>query len=168
MKYLATVDGRDFEIDVDIAGEVTVEAAVHAVDLQPIDGAHLYSLVLDHASHELYIERRDGVYYILIEGDRYAVDVEQERLKRLRAMGTQPHEERGVARVVAPMPGLVVKVGVAVGDCVAEGDGLVIVEAMKMENEIRCPRPGVVTAVNIAVGDKVNLGDVLMVVEPEG
>lgn len=167
MKYIATVDGRDFEIDVERASEVVVDGVTHAVDLQPIDEAHLYSVVLDGASHELFIERRNGVYYILIEGDRYAVEVEQERLKRLKAMGGQKHEEHGAAQVRAPMPGLVVKVMVAVGDVVAEDQPLIILEAMKMENELRCPRAGVVRSIDTVPGAKVNQGDVLMSVEPE-
>ena len=165
MKYVATVDERDFEIDVERATEAVVDGQAHAVDLHPIDGDHLYSLVLDNASHELYIERRQGVYYILIEGDRYAVEVEQERIKRLKAMGEKHHEEHGARQVVAPMPGLVVKVLVSPGDAVAEDQAVVVIEAMKMENELRSPRAGVVSEITAAAGDKVDIGDVLLSIE---
>jgi biotin carboxyl carrier protein len=165
VKYVATVDGRDFVIDVERAGEVEVDGEPVAVDLEPIDGTHLFSLVVDHASHELFIERREGTYYILIEGDRYAADVEQERLKRLREMSGAQRDESGTRHIAAPMPGMVVKVLVNAGDSVAEDQGLVILEAMKMENEIRTARAGVVTSVNVQAGSKVNLGDILATVE---
>jgi biotin carboxyl carrier protein len=164
MKYIATVDGRDFTIDVDRAGEAVVDGAALSVDLQPIDGQQLYSVLVDRASFDLHVERRAGVYYILIEGDRYAVDVEDARLKQLKAMGRQEHAVHGSATVAAPMPGLVVRVMVAVGDTVAENQGVAILEAMKMENEIRSPRAGVVKTVQAVAGNTVNQGDALLVV----
>ena len=164
MKYIATVDGRDFAIDVEEPGAVEVDDEALAVDLRPIDGQQLYSLLLGPKSYELYVERREGVYYILLDGDRYAVEVEDARLKQVKTMSRQEHEVHGQATVAAPMPGLVVRVLVAPGDAVAEGQGLAILEAMKMENEIRAPRPGVITSVQVEPGRAVNLGDVLMTV----
>jgi len=164
MKYIATVESRDFVIDVDRPIEVTVDGADHGVSLRSIDGAHLYSLLLDNVSYELFVERREGIYYVLIGGDRYAVDVEQERIRRLKAMGGQRHEEHGTANVLAPMPGMVVKVMVEPGDSVTIEQGLVILEAMKMENEIRSPRPGVVKTVSVVPGATVNKDDPLVVV----
>jgi biotin carboxyl carrier protein len=164
MKYIATVDGRDFQIDIDGADEVVVDEQARAVDLRPIYGTHLYSLIVDQRSYELFVERRPGSYAVMIEGDLYEVTVEDARLKRLKAMGGQQQPERGVDTVTAPMPGLVVRVLVEPGDRVAESQGLVILEAMKMENEIRSPRAGVVQSLGVAPGRTVNLGDVLAVV----
>jgi hypothetical protein len=96
MKYVATVDGRDFEIDVDRHGEVVVDGERFDVDLQLVDGVSLYSLIVDHASHELIVERRGAGYTVFMEGDRYVVDVDDARLKQLKAMGGQQHEEHGV------------------------------------------------------------------------
>lgn len=168
MKYIASVEGeRDFTIDVDRVGEVVVEGEPSAVDLRAIDGAHLYSLILGHQSYDLFVERREGTYYILIEGDRYAIQVEDARQRQLKAMGGARDEEHGTASIAAPMPGLVVKVLVAVGDVVEAGQGLLILEAMKMENEIRSPRPGVVRSLNTVAGQAVNQGDLLAVVGAE-
>jgi biotin carboxyl carrier protein len=169
MTYAATVDGKDFLLDIDGSGVVTVDGRGFAVDLRPIDDEHLYSLILDNESFELFVERREGVYYVLLEGDQYAVDVEDARLKQLRAMGDEGSEEDGAAVVVAPMPGLVVRVLVEPGQAVAEDQGLLILEAMKMENEIRTPRAGVVKVLNISDGQTVNPGETLAVVgEPDG
>jgi pyruvate carboxylase subunit B len=165
MKYIASVDKiTDFTIDLDRPGEIVVDDTPYVVDLRSIDGGNLYSLIVDHQSYDLYVERREGTYYILIGGDRFAVEVEDFRLKQLKAMGGAAHDETGMATLTAPMPGLVVKVLVAVGDLVAANQGIVILEAMKMENEIRSPIAGVVRSLNTVVGQAVTQGDLLAVV----
>ena len=163
MKYIATVDERDFTIDVDQPDEVVVDGEPVPVNLKAIDG-QLYSLILGNQSHEVFVERREGIYYVLIAGDRYAVDVGDARLKQLKAMGSQPHEAHGTTVVMAPMPGLVMRVLVAPGEAVLEGQSVAILEAMKMENEIRAPRSGIVRALHVAAGKAVNQGDALLVV----
>ena len=165
VRYVATVDGRDYEVALERAGEVTVDGTEHEVDLRLVDGVSLFSLIIDRGSHELFAERREGRYYVLIDGNRYGVEVEEARLKMLKAMGGTRHEEHGAASVSAPMPGLVVKVLVASGDEVEEGQGLVILEAMKMESEIRSPRSGVVKAVMAQAGQTVSQGDPLAIVD---
>ncbi|MFN2115978.1 MAG: acetyl-CoA carboxylase biotin carboxyl carrier protein subunit [Anaerolineae bacterium] len=165
MKYIATVRGQDFEIDVDRHGTVVVDGEEQCVDLRPIDGAYLYSLIIDKVSYEIYVERREGAYYVLIEGEQYEVDVDQERLKKLKAFSGHTLEDEGAANIEAPMPGLVVRVLAAPGDEVSEGQGLLILEAMKMENEIRSPCDGVVQSVSVAPGAAVDKGDTLMVIE---
>ena len=167
MTYSATVEGRDFTIDVDRAGEVVVDDQAFAVELRPIDGEYIYSLLMDNESFDLFIERREGVYYVYVEGDRYAVEVEDARLKALKATGLQVHDATGSATVTAPMPGLVVRVLVEPGQAVSVDDGLLILEAMKMENEIGSPRNGVVRSISVQAGQTVNPGDVLAVVGSE-
>jgi biotin carboxyl carrier protein len=168
LKYIATVNGNDHAIELERPGEVEVDQVSHAVDLRLVDGESLYSLILDNESYEVFAERRDGQTFILLDGHRFVVDVEDARLKGLRAQGSAPHDEHGAAVVVAPMPGLVVKVMVEPGQEVARDQGLLILEAMKMENEIRCPRPGIVRTVGVSAGQAVNLGDTLVVVDADG
>jgi biotin carboxyl carrier protein len=163
VKYIATVDSRDFTIDVDQAHEVVVDGATLPVNLKAIDG-QLYSLLLGNRSHEVFVERSQGIYYVLIAGDRYAVDVEDAHLKHVKVVGSQAHETHGTTVVLAPMPGLVMRVLVTPGEAVLEGQGVVILEAMKMENEIRAPRTGVVQTVHVVGGKAVNQGDALLVV----
>ena len=165
MKYTATVEERDFEVDIDRSGEVVVDGVTHTVDLRPIAGTSLFSLIIDNESHELLVERREGMYYVYLAGHRLPVDVGDARLKALIAMSRKKAGEASGATVAAPMPGMVVKVFVEVGAVVSAGDGLVILEAMKMENEIRSPTDGVVRQVAAAAGSTVNLGDVLVVID---
>jgi len=166
VKYKATVDHRDFTLDVDRAGEIVVDGVSVAADLVSIDGVHLYSLLVDGVSYDLHVERREGLYTVIIEGDRYTVDVGDAHLKELIAMSRRQHEEHGGAVIKAPMPGLVVKVLVAAGEPVAADQPVAILEAMKMENELRCPAAGTVKQVNIAAGQTVNMDDILIVVAP--
>ncbi len=164
MTYAATVDGRDFVLEIDGSGSVTVDGESFDVDLRPIDDENLYSLILDNESFELFVERRQGVYYVLVQGDQYAVEVEDARLKKLRDMSSEAKEASGAAVVTAPMPGLVVRVLVEPGERVTQDTGLLILEAMKMENEIRAPREGVVNAINVTDGQTVNPGETLAVI----
>jgi len=161
MKYIATVDGQDFEVEVERQGELLVGDELLQTDLRAIDGSS-FSLLLNHRSYEVFAERQAGRYVIMIDGDQFLVEVEDARLKQLRAMGGAAHEETGSAVVAAPMPGLVVKVLVAAGDHVEAGQGLLILEAMKMENELRAPRPGVIATIKAKPGNSVNQGDVLV------
>jgi biotin carboxyl carrier protein len=162
MKYIATIDGQDFTIDIDRDGRVSLSDVLYDVDLQSIDGQSLFSLILNGISYEVFVERQARRYFVTIGGDRYEVQVDDERMKRLREQAGVKHEETGGVTIAAPMPGLVVDVVVDVGQCVSAGDGVVILEAMKMENEIRTPKDGVVESVRVAAGQTVNQGDVMI------
>jgi biotin carboxyl carrier protein len=85
--------------------------------------------------------------------------------KRLRSGQNSTGHHHGVAEIVAPMPGKVVRVHVEAGATVEKGAGVVVVEAMKMQNEMKSPRTSVVVSVNVKPGDTVNAGDVLAVLE---
>jgi biotin carboxyl carrier protein len=85
--------------------------------------------------------------------------------KRLRSGHNSAGHHHGVAQIVAPMPGKVVRVQVEAGATVEKGAGVIVVEAMKMQNEMKSPRAGVVVSVNVKPGDTVNAGDVLAVLE---
>ncbi|MFQ6058403.1 MAG: biotin/lipoyl-containing protein [Anaerolineae bacterium] len=164
MKYAAIIDDRTFEIEIDRSGEITLDGRVYHVDLQSIDGVSLFSLLLDGRSYEVFVERRDGEYYVLLEGEMHVIRVEDERLRRLAKLEKKAPAPKGEVPIKAPMPGLVVAVPARVGEPVKMGEGVVILEAMKMENEIRAPRDGVVKAVRVAPGEAVNQGQVLAVI----
>lgn len=168
MKYIATIDGQDFSIDIDRDGRVSIGDRPVDIDLKSIDGRSLYSLILDGASYEVFVERHETRYYITIAGDRYEVLVEDERKKQLRELSGAKHEEIGELRISAPMPGLVVAVIVEEGQSVKTGDGVVILEAMKMENEIRAPSAGIVDSIRVSAGQTVNQGDIMVELGPPG
>jgi pyruvate carboxylase subunit B len=161
MKYVATVDEQSFSIGLDAQGTVTLDGEPVSVDLQSLDGGFHYSILLGATSHEVYVERCQDMCLVIIEGVRYRVKVQDEGARRLGERQPLP-EPVGKAEVVSPMPGVVVAVLVQMGQEVRSGEGLLILEAMKMENEIRATRSGAVEAVYVAPGQRVSQDDLLL------
>jgi pyruvate carboxylase subunit B len=106
-----------------------------------------------------------GAYQLWIDGFTYEVEALDERTRTIRDLTAKAAGPSGPAPLVAPMPGLIVRVRVKPGDVVAAGDGLVAMEAMKMENELKSSGAGTVRAVKVAPGDKVERGTVLIELE---
>jgi biotin carboxyl carrier protein len=121
-------------------------------------------------SYDIEAREIDDGSYLLFVGDRVVECRVDERIKivdpkRLRSGQNSGGHHHGVAQIVAPMPGKVVRVHVEAGATVEKGTGVVVVEAMKMQNELKSPRAGIVVAVNVKAGDTVNAGDVLAVLD---
>ena len=119
----------------------------------------MYSLIVDNSSYEVHVEEREGGYRVLLLGQLYDVRVEDEGAHRMGAARKerQPSGDEDVI-IKSPIPGLIFDVPVKEGQEVGQGDILVIVEAMKMENELRAPRDAVVQKKHIAPGDSVDKG----------
>ena len=166
MKYFVTIDQRTFEVELGPDG-TTVDGERLDADLAAVQGTGTYSLLLDGASHRVAARRGEGdAWHVTLDGDGIRADVVDERSRAIREMTGSADRDSGPRPVRAPMPGLVVKVEVAEGDEVAVGDGLVIVEAMKMENELRAEAPGRVKAVRVEPGEAVDKDQVLVEFEP--
>ncbi len=163
MKYYATVEDKEYVIDVE-PNKLLVNGVEYRYDFQELSEAGLVSLLINNRSLEAVVEERDGVSEVLISGELYSVQVQDERAYRLaKARGTV-QSVTGEATVKSPMPGIIITVTVAEGDAVAKGDKLIILESMKMENELKSPRDGVVLAVAVEPGASVEKGQVLVVV----
>lgn len=162
MRYSVTMDGRSWEIDVDDDG-VRVDGQPVDAALASVPGTSVHALRIGAASHRVVAERGEGGEWALdVNGRPARVEVVDERTKRLREMVVAAGGADGPRPLKAPMPGLVVKVEVAEGALVEPGDGLVIVEAMKMENELRAEVPARVAKVLVAAGDTVEKDQVLV------
>jgi biotin carboxyl carrier protein len=138
------IDGRDVEAD--------------AIEISP----GIYSVVVDGESVEVRVEGTGQALRVVANGKEYIAVIENPReLKRNR---TGAAEAQGRQNVVAPMAGKIIRAMVNIGDHVQSGQGLMIVEAMKMQNEIRSPKSGKVERVAVIEGQTVNPGDVVAVV----
>jgi len=150
MKWQVVVDGRALEIDSEqLANVRQVEAGV-------------YSVLLDGSSFEIRILPSQDGLTATVADRRFAVEVSDPRdasRTSRAAIGS------GRQNVTAPMPGKVVRVLVAAGDVVEAAQGLVVVEAMKMQNELKASRPGRVIEIRARDGETVGAGDVLVVLE---
>ena len=125
-----------------------------------------YLFFLNTNVHECRVAERAGVkgtFDVSIHGRSYEVTIVDP--KRLRSGQNSDRHHHGVAEILAPMPGKVVRVQLEAGANVEKGAGIVVVEAMKMQNEMKSPRAGVLVSINVKPGDTVNAGDVLAVIE---
>jgi biotin carboxyl carrier protein len=121
-------------------------------------------MILGDRSYEVSVHRKNGEYEVVLEGETYAARVLDERAVRIAAAGGGEEAQSGET-VRAPMPGVVVGVAVEVGAEVAPGQGVVTLEAMKMENELKSAGGGTVREINVAVGQGVAQGEILVVIE---
>ena len=164
MKYITTVNEQEFEVEILDERHVAVNGKVYEVDLTTMSNQPLYSLLVDARSFEGYVYQADGQWQVLMGGTLYEVTVEDEQMKRLRAAGGGGGRDKGPFLLKAPMPGLVVAVPVEEGQEVAKGDVLVVLESMKMQNELKSPRAGKVEKVRVSAGQTVDQGEVMVTV----
>lgn len=165
MKYLTIINNEQFEIEIGPDGTLTVNGEPHEVDFLALDES-LFSIITDDKSLELAIEENKGQYEVLLGGRLYEGQVLDERalLMANRKGGLMLNS----GDVTSPMPGLIVEVSVSEGQTVEANETVVVLESMKMQNELKAPRSGVVEAVNVAAGQTVDKGALLVVIsEPE-
>ena len=163
MKYYARAGNNEYVVDIE-ADRVFVNGEPVTVDMKRAGVSELYSVLYDGRSHEVLIEPGRYTYTITLRGEQFQVQVEDERTRRMNASRKLDLPE-GEFAIAAPIPGLVVKVLVVEGETIAEEQPLLILEAMKMENEIRAKRPGVVKQVKVAPGQRVEQNSPLIVIE---
>ncbi|EAU61644.1 biotin/lipoyl-containing protein, partial [Stigmatella aurantiaca] len=146
MRYFAKLQGQKEAVPVDVEPlggsryRLTIHEQTHTVDALTLDHGAV-SLLVDGDSYHVEFEENGDEVGVLVRGQVSRVDVADERRLRLR-VGAAGFSVEGKQVISAPMPGKVVKVLVKVGDEVKEGQGLVVVEAMKMENELKSPKAG--------------------------
>ncbi|MCJ7514141.1 MAG: biotin/lipoyl-binding protein [Anaerolineales bacterium] len=165
MKYLTTVEGQTFEIEVNVEGELVVDGNSVVIDFRPVAGQPVYSLLVNGRSYEAYVNPVDDGLQVMLQGRLYQVTVEDERQKRLRESSAGLPVTKGEIQVNAPMPGLVVATVVEAGQPVEKGEILAILESMKMHNELKAARAGTITRVRVKAGDSVEQNQVLMTLE---
>jgi biotin carboxyl carrier protein len=168
MKTITYIDGQEFDLELLEDGQVRINGQLRQVDLRRVDGGQAFSLLVDGRSYEAFVSEDHGEMQVFIQGVRYTAEVIDEHEKLLREVGAAARLGEGIFELTAPMPGLVVKVPVKVGDQVQPGNVLVILESMKMQNELKAPQAGVVTAVLVAEGGSVEKRDVMVVLGPVG
>jgi biotin carboxyl carrier protein len=150
MKWQVAVDGRTIEIDSEQL------SAVHEVE------PGVYSVLIDGTSYEIRIAATPQGVIVDTGGRRFSADINDPRDSSRKSRASVGSGRQTVA---APMPGKVIRVLVSAGDAVEAGQGLIVVEAMKMQNEMKAARPGKVIEVRAEAGQTVSAGDTLVVLE---
>ena len=166
MTYDVAIDGRSYRVELQ-RGEQGYACRVDGreVELESVSAEReVLWLLIGGRSYEVHREAQaNGTMHLAVRGRRYAAEVRDPRAFRGRRAAAEAGA--GPMRLVSPMPGKVVRVLKAEGAPVEAGEGVVVVEAMKMQNEIRSPRKGVVRKILVAAGTAVNAGEGLAEVE---
>jgi biotin carboxyl carrier protein len=165
MVYDVTVDGKPHQLEIERAEngwmcrldgrEIQVDAVIPRRDV--------LSILVDGASYEVKREQTATDLHLWVGSTRFAVEVRDPRSLRSRRDGAG--DEKGPKKIMAPMPGRIVRVLVTEQAAVEAGQGIVVVEAMKMQNEIKSPKKGIVQKLMATIGATVSAGDVLAIVE---
>jgi biotin carboxyl carrier protein len=169
LRYYATLKGEKEPVAVEIQpgqdGRLLLIAGErqHEVDAVSLENGAV-SMIIDGESYNVEFEERDDEVIVHLGDQLFRMDVADERRRRLK-MARAGFSAEGRQLVTAPMPGKVVKILVKQGDSVTEGQGLVVVEAMKMENELKSPKAGKVVELFAKEGEAVEMNAKLVVVE---
>jgi pyruvate carboxylase subunit B len=163
VKYIVDIDGERMEVHLDADGVRVDGELVHA-HIADVEGTPIRLLTVGSELHRVAVRRGDvrGRYSLWMNGRRYEVEALDERTRSIRDLTAAAATASGPRPLVAPMPGLIVRVNVRVGDVVEAGQGLVVMEAMKMENELRSASAGTVKAILALAGTAVEKGAVVV------
>jgi len=155
MKYITTVGDKEYLVEILDERHISINGKIYQVDFESVSGQPVYSLIVDGKSHESYVQQGDDNWQVLLRGRLYPVIVEDEREKRLRAAAGSGVAESSEFHLKAPMPGLVVAIPVEEGQLIKKGQVILILESMKMQNELKSPRDGTMGRIRVRVGESV-------------
>jgi len=164
MKYVTTVNNKRFEIEILADGSITVDGKKRDVDFRAL-GPAMYSILAENVSHELTIEEREDEIEVLMRGRLYSNHVLDERALLMAQRTGGFANDTGEVNIKSPMPGLIVAVRVELGQTVKAGDTVVILESMKMQNELKASKDGTVGTVNVQPGQTVEQNKILLTIQ---
>jgi biotin carboxyl carrier protein len=162
MKYITTIDEKEYTVDITDDQHVSINDKVFEVDFESVSGQPVYSMLIDGRSYEAYVYPVEDEWQVLLLGHQYPIKVEDEREKRLKSAAGGKVQESGEFQLKAPMPGLVVAIPVKEEQQVKKGEVLVILESMKMQNELKSPRAGKVERIKVKAGETVEQRQLLL------
>lgn len=164
MKYLTTINDKTFEIDIQGDGTLLVNGEKRNVDFRAL-GPAFYSIIMNNLSYELVIEEREEHQVeVFMQGRLYDAKVMDERAQLMAARTAMLMADSGEIAVKAPMPGLVVATPVPEGQAVKAGQTVIILESMKMQNELKAPRDGTLQKIHVAPGQSVEHNKILVTI----
>lgn len=163
MKFIVEVAGERHEVDL-TDGQATHAGTTTSAALLEVPGSPVHVVTIGGKQYQAVVKREGakGRYVLWIDGWRFELDALDERARAIRDLSAAAAGAQGPAPVVAPMPGLIVRVHVQPGDRVEAGQPVVVMEAMKMENELRAQAAGTVKSVTAQPGKAVEKGTVLV------
>jgi pyruvate carboxylase subunit B len=168
MKYVVQIEGKTYQVDIsEQDGEIQVNLDGEQVqaDSVHITGKNFVSLLFNNRSFDLEFSRNKEKVSVFLKGKKYDCVLEDDRTQRLKRLGVLKVDAKEERELRSPMPGLVTVIEVKQGDMVVAGQGVIIVEAMKMENELKAKLDGKVKEIKVKKHQTVNKDEVLVVFE---
>ena len=167
MRYVVELNSHRKTVSIEAEGVRYEDQAPIRGELSDIEGSPVRMVKLNTHVYRVVAEKRQGrgKYTLWVDGYRFETEALDERTRSIRDLSAASAGPTGPAPIIAPMPGLIVRVNVSVGDRVEAGQGLVVMEAMKMENELRAIAPGTVRSVEVSPGTAVEKGALLVALE---
>jgi len=160
VKFWSQLGERELDLEVRVQGahlDVVADGRALAADFVALPAGEVYSLLIDGRVHEVAVEEDGGAIVVTLHGQRHRVLVRHPLEKTLREV-RHAGPAKGAETIESPIPGLVVAIKVKPGDVVAAGQAVVVVEAMKMQNELAAERGGTVEAVHVTERQTVEAG----------
>lgn len=168
MKYVVKVAGSETSHEVVVVADaVHIDGDLVTGRVAEVEGTPVRMVTIGDEIHRVVVRRgaQRGDYTLWVDGYRFDMEALDERTAAIRELSKLSSAASGPAPLIAPMPGLIVRVNVRPGDKVSQGQGLVVMEAMKMENELRAQAAGTVKNVSATPGTAVEKGTVLIEME---
>ena len=165
MKYITTIYDQVFQIEILDEHHVSINGKTYDMDFNSVSGQPIYSLLLGGRSFEGFVYPGEDTWEVLLMGRQFPILVEDEREKRLRAAAGGTLSDSGEYHLRAPMPGMVVSIPVQDGQEIEKGQVLVILESMKMQNELKSPRAGKISRIRVKSGESVEQRQTLLSVK---
>ncbi len=162
-EYVSMIGDNEFIVNIQGPNEVTVNDQVRSVQMESIDGESLFSLLVGTRSYDVFAEREGDDFVVIVEGERFLVQVGQERTRPKREESGPP--AAGLVPVKSPLSGVVIEMLVAQGQAINTGDVVATLEAMKMENAIRATRAGIVRDIQVDAGQTVKTDEVILYID---
>ena len=162
--HFVTVNGKEFIVQLGTDGTLRLNNDEVVADVRQ-QSARAFSYLTENTSKRVVVERMGEAYHMLVDGIFVEAIVESERSRLLKKFNTKSNAVHRRTEIHAPMPALVVRVEVEVGQEVTMGQGLIILEAMKMENEIKAITTGRVKEILVTKGKAVEKGERLIILE---
>jgi biotin carboxyl carrier protein len=167
VRYVIQLNGERKSVTLDSDGiRYEGDSPAHA-ELSDIEGSPVRMVKIGTHVYRVIAEKRKGrgAYTLWVDGYRFETEALDERTRAIRDLSAARAGPTGPAPILAPMPGLIVRVSVKAGDRVEAGQGIVVMEAMKMENELRATAAGTVRSVEVSPGTAVEKGALLVALE---
>jgi acetyl/propionyl-CoA carboxylase alpha subunit len=167
VRYIVQLDDQRKTVSIEPEGVRYEDEAPVRAELSDIEGSPVRMVKLGTQVYRVITEKRQGrgTYTLWVDGHRFETEALDERTRSIRDLSAASAGPAGPAPIIAPMPGLIVRVNVSVGDRVEAGQGIVVMEAMKMENELRATAAGTVKSVEVTPGTAVEKGALLVALE---